>query len=135
MLIPVMARRRLDYSHLGGGASQSITIEPALSTCGYSVLQLFVRVHERNMVSGQSFVFGLYFTLPSDDDPREFTKASTLGTLSVTSASPAAAPGLVDTELTSPGAYLKIVLTASQTSVPTPLYAELSAVAMLRQQR
>ena len=57
------------------------------------------------------------------------------GTLALTSVSPAALPGLVDTEQTSPGAFLKFVLTATQTSVSTPFYAELSAAIMLRQQR
>ena len=67
-----MPRRRLDYSHLAGGASQVITLQPAVETCGYSVVHLFIRVHERNMaLSDQAFTFALYYTLPSPDDNRD----------------------------------------------------------------
>ncbi len=137
MLIPVMPRRRLDYSHLAGGASQVITLQPAVETCGYSVVHLFIRVHERNMaLSDQAFTFALYYTLPSPDDNREFTDASPIDTLAVTSASPSSAPGLVEKEITSPGAYLKLVLTVSQSiAAAGTLYAELSAALMLRKQR
>lgn len=133
MLIPVLEKRRIEYSHLGGGASQSITLHPAIEVCGFLYVHLFVRVHERNMVSGQSFSFGLYYTMPSPDDPREFTVATSLTDLSVTSTSPASTPGLVHRETSSPGAFLKLTLTATQASVPSTLYAELSAELMLRE--
>lgn len=137
MLISVLERKRLDYSHLPGGASQVITLHPGIETCGYSVVHLFVRVHERNMSLGnQSFTFALYYTLPSPDDPREFTDASPIDSLAVTSAAPGSAPGLLEKEITSPGAYLKLVLTAAQSITGAgTLYAELSAALMLRKQR
>lgn len=131
MLIPVLDRRRLEFSFLGGGASQVITLQPAIEACGHASGILFVRIHERNMTSGQSIVLALFYTLPSGDDPREFTYASSLTDVTITSASPSSTPALASREFTSPGAFLKLVLTASQTSVPSTFYAELSAELLL----
>lgn len=132
MLIPVLDRRRLEYSFLGAGASQVITLQPAIDACGYNSGILFVRVHERNMASGQSIVFSLYYTLPAGDDPREFTASSSVTDLTLTSASPSSTPGLLYREFSAPGAFLKLVLTASQPGAgASTLYAEVSAELLL----
>jgi hypothetical protein len=131
MLLPVLDKRRFEYSFLGGGASQEITLQPAIDVCGHVSGILFVRVHERNMTSGQSIGLGLYYTLPSGDDPREFTASSSLTDVTITSVSPSSTPALLFREFSSPGAFLKLVLTATQTSVPSTLYAEVSAELLL----
>lgn len=131
MLIPVLERRRLEYSFLGGGVNQVLTLQPAIGACGYASGILFVRVHERNMTSGQSIALELYYTLPSGDDPREFTASSSLTDVTITSASPSSTPALLYREFSSPGAFLKLVLTATQASAPSTLYAEVSAELLL----
>jgi hypothetical protein len=133
LIIPVLKRRRFEFSFLAGNASQVVTLQPAIETCNYYYAHLFVRVHERSMAVGQSLALGLYYTLPSEDDPREFTDTSDLTSVTVTSASPAAVPGLLYREVSSPGAYLKLLLTASQASSPSTFYAELSAELVLRE--
>ena len=132
MLTPVLDRRRIEYSFLSGGSSQVITLQPAIDVQEYSSGILFVRVHERNMTSGQSIALSLYYTLPSCDDSREFTSTSLLTDVTITSTSPASTPGLSYREFSGAGAYLKLVLTATQTSVPSTFYAELSAELLLR---
>lgn len=133
LIIPVLKCRRLEFSFLGGGASQMITLQPAIETCNFYYAHLFVRVHARSMAAGQSLVLGLYYTMPSDDDSKEYTDTSELTSVTITSSSPSAVPGLNHREVTSLGAYLKLLLTATQTSSPSTFYAELSADLVLRE--
>ncbi len=133
IVIPVLKRQRFEYSFLTGVASQVVTLMPAISSSSYYYAHLFVRVHARDMTSGQSIQLALYHTLPSDDDSREFTAANSLTDVTITSASPAAVPGIVSRETSSLGAYLKLLLTATQTTGATTFYAELSAELVLRE--
>lgn len=134
ILIPVLKRRRFDFSHLAGGASQTVVLQPAIDAICYYYGHLLVRVHDRNMTSGQTFVFSLYYTAPSDEDTRDFTY-TTSSVTDVTvdfNTSPASVPGLSQRELTSPGSYLKLELVATQASAPGKFYAELSADLVLK---
>lgn len=131
MIVPVLSKRRFDFGYLAGATTQSVVLQPALDVGAYYYVQLWVRVHERSMTSGQSLDLSLYNTLPDDLDPREFT-GDEFFAVSLTSSAPPSAPGLLYRESYSPGLFLKLVLTATQTSSIQPFYAELSAVVGLR---
>jgi len=133
LIIPVLKRRRFEFSFLGGVGSQVVTLQPAIETCNFYYAHLFVRVHSRSMVAGQSLVLGLYYTMPSDEDSSEYTASTELTSVTITSSSPTAVPGLNQREVTSLGAYLKLLLTATQASSPSTFYAELSADLVLRE--
>lgn len=133
IVIPVLKRQRFEYSFLGGGASQVVTLMPAISVYSYYYAHLLVRVHARDMAAGQSILLSLYQTLPSDDDSREFTEVGALTDVTITSANPSVVPGITSRDTSSLGAYLKLLLTATQTTAPTTFYAELSAELVLRE--
>lgn len=133
MIVPVLAKTRFEYSHLSASTSQTVVLQPEINTGAFYYYQLIVRVHERSFSSSQTIMLGLYNTLPSDEDPREFTDSSSGGILNITitAASPAV-PGIKLASGTDPGAFLKLLLTASQPAGGGTLYAELSAVLVLR---
>lgn len=134
IIVPILDRRRLDYSFLAGTATQSLTLNPAFPTCDYFNAYLFVRVHSRNMTGGQSIVFSVFHALPSDEDPREFVdESSSLADVTITDSAPTVVPGIGYRELATPGPFLKFVLLATQTSVQSTFYAELSAVVVFRE--
>ena len=134
VIIPILQTRRFDYGYLGSSASQEVTLEPAICAVGYYFISIHVRVHERNMAPGQTFVFSLFNTLPAEDDSREFSDpaVSPILTVTVTSANPTAVPGLWYGDGRLPGPYLKATLTATQ-PVPavSPFFAQMSAVLMM----
>lgn len=132
MIIPVLRRRRFDFGYLAATTSQSVTLQPAVDVSQFYYVQLWVRVHERDMSTGQTLVLSLYNTLPDEEDPREFTGDSLLDITLTSVAPPVPLPALTYRDGSSPGPYLKLVLTATQTSVTTALYAELSAVLNVR---
>lgn len=94
---------------------------------------LAYRVHALTMSAGQSLVFYVWNTLPSDEDPaQEFIGPSPLTTAPITSST--TAPSLVTSGTSyDPNAYLKISLRALQAPTSTPpLRATLSAYLLLR---
>lgn len=126
-LIPIFEKRRFDFSFLTGTATHQVTLASALSLIHYKSVFLMIRVHELTISTGQSFLFTLENTLPSDEDPQEFTDTSSF-ILSVSIPSGTTAPKLLSGSGTNPLAFGKLVLTAAQGSAGgTPLYAELSA--------
>ncbi len=131
VIVPVMKKTRFEYSYLGGNTSQSVIIEPEISFSSFYYYQLIVRVHERSFAGSQTITLGLYDTLPSDEDLREFSAATTTSFVTITGAVPSV-PGILSVSGTDPGAYKKLLLTASQPIVAGTLYAELSAVLVLR---
>jgi hypothetical protein len=134
IIVPILDRRRLDYSFLPGSDQQSITLNPAFPTCDYLHAFLFVRVHSRAMTGGQSIVFSAFHALPSDEDPQEFVdESSSLADVTITDSVPTVVPGISYRELATPGPFLKFVLLARQTSVQSQFYAELSAVVVFRE--
>ncbi len=126
-LIPIFEKRRFDFSFLANTATHQVTLASALSLIHYKSVFLMIRVHELTISAGQSFLFTLENTLPSDEDPQEFTDTSSF-ILSVSIPSGTTAPKLLSGSGTNPLAFGKLVLTAAQGGVGgTPLYAELSA--------
>lgn len=138
-LVPILCKRHFDFTAVAGGASQDIVLVADIDTASYVYAGIFVRVHARNMTAGQSLDFSLYNTLPTEADHREFVETdgagspSALVTVTVTSASPAAAPGMQSDYTTRIGPFLKVVLSANQDSTPATFYAELSAELLLRE--
>lgn len=129
VLIPVFNKQRFEYSFLGNGGSQQMVLQPAIDVIAYDSLFLLIRVHAITIASGQSFNFKLYNTLPSEEDPQEFTDttATTGEVLSLDVPSGTTAPKLLSASGTSPQAFVKLVFTANQGSTGgTILYAEMS---------
>ena len=139
-LITLLEQKQFDFSYLGGSTAQSMVLVPDLDSCRYGWVSLFVRLHARDMAAGQSLSFNLYNALPSNTDRREFLEygatsagPSSLLTLTLTNSSPTAFPSVRSGVITSPGPYLKVVLTATQASSPAGFYAELSALILMRE--
>ncbi len=125
-LVPIISKQRFDYTFLSGTTFQQVTLAAALDLVSYKSVFLMVRVHRISLSSGQTFVFTLENTLPSEEDPQEFTDSSS-PILSVTVPSGTSAPKLLSGNGTDPLAFGKLVLTANQgSSSGTPMYAEMS---------
>lgn len=128
MIIPVLDKRIFELSFLGNAATQDVVLQPAIDVSEHHRVRLIVRVHAINAVSG-NFEFKLQHTLPSDEDPQEFTDtADFLTTASITNAS----PNIKTITGTDPQAFLKFVLRATQGTSGDTLYGEFSAVMVLR---
>lgn len=132
IMASVLEKTRFEYSYLSGGATQTIVLRPSINVIAHYWVQLLVRVHARNMSVGQSIRLALINTLPSPDDPGEFLDTANFIAVDVTSSAPTAVPGLVSGTGSNPQAYLKLLATITQASSPATLYAELSAVLLLR---
>ncbi len=136
ILIPVLDKKRFEYSYLAAGSSQEVILVPAINLAEYDWAQLWVRVHERNMVAGaQRIRLELRSTLPSADDPREFiTSGAGVLSVDVTSSTPTTVPGLLGSGGQSDApAYFRLSASILQNSASSDrLYAELSAVLSLR---
>lgn len=138
-VVKLLDRRRFEYSYLPGSGTQSMVLVPLIESCGFGYLALYARVHERSMAAGQSLSFSLYNILPSDEDAREFVETDVAGSpvsflnLIVNTAQPPGAPGFWWTSARSVGPYVKLVVKASQPSVPATFFAEISLLLHLRE--
>lgn len=135
MILPVLERKRFDWTYLGGGGQQQVVLQPAIDVTRFYYVQLWVRIHERSFSADQAVGMTLFETLPSNDDAREFTVAATsFLSLSFTLGSPASVPALLNANSTNPGAFLKLLLTGYQSATaPGTFYTELSAALVLRE--
>lgn len=129
VLIPVFNKQRFEFSFLGTSGSQQVVLQPAIDVIAYDSLFLLVRIHSITITTGQSFNFKLYNTLPSEEDPQEFTD-TTAGSgqvLSLDVPAGTTAPKLLSASGNSPQAFVKLVFTANQNGTGgTILYAEMS---------
>lgn len=124
-LIPLFPKTKFDFTFLTGTNTQNTVIVPAIDLVQFKTLILLIRIHRVTLTAGQTLVYTLLNTLPSDEDPQEFTDIGTpIITLSISTA--VSSPTLVNATGSSPQAFGKLVLTASQTSTGSPLYAEMS---------
>ena len=126
-LIP---KRQFDYSFLVGPSSfTNVTIRRALNVPRMYYYWVALRIHNTDIVGG-NFALQVFETLPSAQDPQEFTLASPSMTLScLASDTP---PTIKTTTAKNFGPYFKVVLVATQGSSTARLYAELSAVLYAR---
>lgn len=137
-IITLFRKLQLDATFLGASATQTIVIKRALKVPAFYYYWLGVRLHNRDIglspPTGGSFFVEAINTLPSSQDPQEF---SALGTppLQVTIANNTTppAPGLYTSTNSNQGPYFKVQIRAVQgTTAATRLYAELSAVLFVR---
>jgi hypothetical protein len=135
-IIPILSKQRFEYSFLGTTASQIVTLQPAIEAISYDRVTLLIRVHRISITSGQSFLFALRSTLPSEEDPQEFTDTTAGGDIApVTISSTATAPSLQSATATAIPPFLKFILTVSQgTTSGATLYGEFSAALLMREQ-
>jgi len=131
--VNLMKKTRLEYSHLTGTTSTTLIVKPAIKTGRFYEVYFWVRVHEKNLASAnQTILFGLYNTLPTKEDLREFSEARPFLDLTMTNGS--MAPDLLNSSVgTGPGPYLKFSIVVTQASAPAILYAQVSAALILRE--
>ena len=76
VILPILQKTRFEYSYLAVSASQAVIIQPAIDTSPFYYYQLIVRVHERSFSGSQTIQLALASTLPSEEDPREFSASA-----------------------------------------------------------
>ena len=88
-----------------------------------------MRVHSISATTG-NFNFKFQHTLPSEQDPQEFTDSTAdfMATGAITTAS----PNIKTVTSTDPQGFLKLILRATQGTSGNTLYGEFSAVVVLR---
>lgn len=133
-LVTLFPKTVFDFSFLAVGGTQSIVVARALPIPAWYYLWLGVRVHNLDITTTGSnspgFAVEVYQTLPSDEDPKEFTRSATDMTALIPTGSPALITPVTANNL---GPYLKVVVKATMgNSTKANLYAELSAALMGR---
>jgi hypothetical protein len=124
----LFSKRAFDYSFLGISTT-SITLHRALNVPPFYYYWLGLRIHNRDIVDG-TFTLQLFQTLPSGQDPQEFSAASP--SLSLKCIPADTPPTLKVTTLQALGPYFKVALEAAQGIAGARFYAELSAVLYAR---
>jgi hypothetical protein len=122
----LFSKRVFDYTFLGVG-STTITLKRALKVPQFYYHWLALRIHNRDITNG-SFTVQLFQTLPSNQDPQEFSATSASLSLGCSQVSTDAPPLLKTTTGSNFGPYFKVVMSISQGTASAKLYAELSAV-------
>jgi hypothetical protein len=130
-LFNVIRKTAFDYTFLAAGTNTAITLRRAIALPAHYFYWFGLRVHSKTISSG-SFLFQFFDTLPSAQDPQEFTAASPYATISVLAAG--TPPQLITTDDSFQAPYCKVRMQASQGSgiPPIALYGELSLVLLAR---
>ena len=129
-IFTLLRKQVFDFSFLAASTSTIVTVRRALSLGQYHYLWLGVRIHNIAIDTG-SLVLDAYRTLPSRQDPAEFTNGTQYMRVTVNSSD--TAPKLeTDTAAETFGPYLKFLLHANQGAGGGRVYAELSAVLLAR---
>lgn len=126
-------KRTFDYTFLGTGASEAITIHRALPVIPYYYYWLGLRIHNVNIqATPAAFNVWCYQTLPHPQDPQEFTNTSPSMVVSCSGSDSAPSVRVSSNQFFGP--YLKVVVDVFQDAgtPPVQLYAELSAVLLAR---
>jgi hypothetical protein len=128
-LITAFDKTIFDFSFLAAGGTQTIILERALPVIPFYYLWLGVRCHNRDFGgSTGTMTVEAFTTLPSDEDPAEFTN-TTAPNLFVTISNSTAIPSLGLLSTAAMGPMIKLQLRALQaTGSATRCYAELSGV-------
>jgi hypothetical protein len=127
-VLTLFGKRRFDYTFLFEGTNRNVVIRRALRVVPFYHYSLMVRVHAVDIQAG-TFNLACFNTLPSAQDPQEFSSATNNG-LSINIDSSTAAGSLLIDPASAQGPFFKVVLNAAQGFGTTPIrfYAELSAV-------
>ena len=124
-LIALFDKMVLDYSYLAApSGTQTLILERALPVISFYYLWWGIRVHALDVPNG-NFVFEAHNTLPSDEDPAEFTATSAVMSLTINAAS--GAPTLQIATATAAGPFLRMRVRATQGSSASHVYGEFSA--------
>jgi hypothetical protein len=128
-LITLFDKTIFDFSFLAAGGTQTIVLERALPVIPFYYLWLGIRCHNRDFGgSTGTMLIEAFTTLPSDEDPAEFTSTASPN-LSITVGNAASVPSLGIATADGMGPMIKLQLRALQaTGVATRCYAELSGV-------
>ena len=133
-IITLFDKTVFDFSFLASGGTQTIIIERALPVIPFYYLWLGIRCHNRDFGGGTgTMIVEGFNTLPSDEDPAEFTNI-VAPNLQVTIGNSTAVPSLNISTANAMGPMMKLQLRAlQQTGTATRCYAELSGVLYGRQ--
>lgn len=124
----LFGKRQFDYTFLASPTlTQTVMIRRALPVIPQYYLWLLMRVHNLDIPTTGSMALQCFTTLPSKQDPREFSLGGA-SPLSVTATTSTGAGTLLSATANNQGPFLKVQLVITQPSTPTRLYAELSAV-------
>lgn len=128
-VISVLDKTIFDFTFVGAGATQTIILERALPVIPFYYLWMGVRCHNRDFGGGTgTMVVEAFSTLPSEEDPAEFTSTAAPN-LAVTISNSTVAPSRALATTTAMGPMIKLQLRAVQMTVtPRTLYSELSVV-------
>jgi hypothetical protein len=128
-LITLFDKTVFEYSYLAAGGNQVVILERALPTIPFYWLWMGIRVHAIDVGGGTgTFTFDALNTLPSDEDPADFTIASPL-VMSIGLNSTTTAPSLLIATASAAGPMLRLRLTVRQaTAAAGKMYAEVSGV-------
>jgi len=129
----LFSKRQFDYTYLAAGTSTAVTIRRALKVPRFYYYWVGMRIHNRDIQTG-TFRLRLFQTLPSAQDPQEFSAVSASMSVTCSSVAGDAPPALKVVTGNNLGPYFKVELDATQGSgTPTMrFYAELSAVLYAR---
>lgn len=124
-LITLFEKRQFEFTFLTAPSGTVTTIlERALPVIPDYYLWVGIRVHARDIGGGNMVIEG-FNTLPSDEDPAEFTSIAA-PSLSITINSSTIAPSLQIATATAMGPMVKFSLRATAGATAGKLYAELS---------
>lgn len=126
----ILRKQVFDFSFLAPSSSTTITLRRGLWLGNFYYLWYGVRIHNKTIDSG-SFVLDAFQTLPSREDPAEFTQSSSIFRVTVTASDTPPKLEAITEEATF-GPYVKFLLNANQGAAGGSLYAELSAVLLAR---
>ena len=127
LIIPLFGKQPFGFSFMGASQALKIVVKRALPVTPFYHYTLLVRVHELEIADPDSEISVVAkTTLPSREDPREFTAIP--GGLNVTVTNLYAAGTLLFDAKDNLGPFLRVTIEAVQTTANQALYAELSAV-------
>ncbi len=129
-LITLFEKTIFDLSFLAVGETKTIILIRALPVIPFYYMWMGIRCHQRDFGSGSgSMIVEGFNTLPSDEDPAEFTNTAA-PTLSATIVTATAVPSLTISTATGMGPFIKLQLRALQaTGTAQKCFTELSGVA------
>jgi hypothetical protein len=132
-MITLFRKRKFDFTHVGSGGNTTITIRKSLRLSPFYHYWLGLRIHNLVMPhSGAKIELRWYPTLPSAEDPQEFSDAI-VSALTLYAGYGETAPMLKTATTTSLAPAMKVTMYAVQGTGTGALYAELSAVLVVRQ--
>jgi len=129
----LFSKRQFDFTYLAAGSSTAVTVRRALKVPRFYYYWVGMRIHNRDIQSG-TFTLRLFQSLPSAQDPQEFSAVSPSMSVTCSSVAGDAPPALKVITGNDLGPYFKVQLNAAQGSGTGSIrfYAELSAVLYAR---